>query len=154
MDETKTRQEAPQAPRKGGPGSRSVTVPAEAFRAKMGAAGFAESTFGGEVTFHRAHARCCHCSVTIYSSLPARGGDSRGCGEDAIRVTAVFSRQTPGRERPYVKVIAKTARVFRTGSADKVLERTLERAREAYAEVNAFLKEGGCFECRKKGEGR
>lgn len=143
-------EKAPAAPRKGGPGSRSVVVGAEVFRARMDAAGFTEGAFGGEVTFTRAHARCPHCSVTVYSSLPARGGDTRGLGEDAIRVVALFSRTTPGRDRPFVKVLAKPARVFRTGSAEAVLDRTVERAREGYAALNAFLRDGGCFECAKR----
>lgn len=151
---TRTAAKAPatapaKVPAKGGPGSRSVTVGADEFRARMDAAGFTEGAFGGEVTFARVHHRCRHCTVTIYSSLPARGGDTRGLGEDAIRVTAVFSRQTPGRDRPFVKVLAKPARVFRTGSSAGVLDRALERAREAYGELNAFVRDGGCFECAR-----
>jgi hypothetical protein len=137
--------------KKSGPGSRSVIVPAEAIHARLRAAGFVEGRHGGEVIYARQHARCTHLSVIVYTTLPARGGDTRGLGEDAIRIVAMFERLTPGRDRPYTKLVAKTARVFRTGSTEAVMERTIERAREAYAECNEFFKRGECFECCKKG---
>lgn len=141
------------AGKRSGPGSRSVTVPAEAMHARLRAAGFVEGRFSGEVTYTRTHQRCPHLSVTVYTSMPARGGDTRALGEDAIRVVAIFQRALPGRDRPYTKLVTKTARVFRTGSVEKVLERTIERAREAYGECNEFLKRGECYECAKRAQG-
>lgn len=136
--------------KKTGPGSRSVTVPAEVMHDKLRAAGFTEGRFSGEVTYTRVHHRCPHLSVTVYTSMPARGGDTRALGEDAIRVVAIFQRALPGRDKPFTKVVAKTARVFRTGTPAGVVERTIERAREAYAECNEFLKRGECYECAQK----
>jgi len=139
------------APKKrtGGPGSRYVEVPAEAIFAKLSGMGFEQDVFGGEIVFKLTHKKCKHVTLTVYTSLPARGGDARACGEDAIRVTAVFQRQSPGRDRPFTRVMFKSPRVYRTGSVEGVLQRMHERAREAYAAVNEQLKDQQktCFEC-------
>lgn len=139
------------APRKraSGPGSRYVEVPAEAIFAKLSAMGFEQGVFGGEIVFKLTHKKCKHVTLTVYTSLPARGGDARACGEDAIRVTAVFQRQTPGRDRPFTRVMYKGKRVHRTGTVEGVIQRMYDRAREAYAAVNAELKDPAktCFEC-------
>jgi hypothetical protein len=75
--------------------------------------------------------------VKIFTSLPKQVGDARGCGEDAIRVLLVF-------ENPVSKAsgcLYKASRVYRTGSEQAVIERTLERARECYAEANRRFRE-------------
>jgi hypothetical protein len=71
--------------------------------------------------------------IKIYTSLPLSGGDSRGKGEDAIRVLLTFKNSKSGA----AGCLYKAARVYRTGSEDAVIERTLERARDAYREANA-----------------
>lgn len=143
----------------GGPGSRSITLPAEAVHAYFRAKGFTEGVFGGEIVYTIKHRLCEHTTVSVYTTLPARsGGDSRPVGEDAIRVTAVYSRQTPGRDRPFVKVIHKAPRVYRTGAAGvsaaeatlACLDRARDRAREAYAAATTFLKTEKCFACEAK----
>jgi len=141
--------------KKTGPGSRYVEVPAATVRAVMKKAGFVEDVFGGEVVFKRTHAICKHTDVKVYTSLPARGGNVRAVGEDAIRIVAVYEKQSPGRDRPFTRVLYKN-RAFRTAPSDMtpeeraqhVMERVLERAREAYGEINKVCKsEQRCFEC-------
>ena len=135
-----------------GPGSRFVEVPAEAIRARLHAAGFTETSFCGEVVFVREHARCKHSQVKVYTSLGVNAEEARACGKDAIRVVAVFERMTPGRDRPFVKAFAKCKRVYRTGTVEGVLERLVERAREAYGAINEAMKNPAtaCFECSRE----
>lgn len=155
--ETRAKERKPKqepAGKKSGPGSRSVVLPAEEVHAFFREKGFTEDSFGGEIIYTRGHDRCKHLTVTIYTSLPMRGGDTRAVGEDAIRVTAVFKKETPGRERPYVKVVFKSPRVYRTGTVEGCLERAIERAREAYDVCNRFLKTDKCFACEAKRSAR
>lgn len=139
--------EAPAQARKSGPGSRYVEVPAEAISGKLASMGFTEDVFGGEIVFKLVHKKCKHVTICVYTSLPARGGDARGCGEDAIRVTAVYQKEWKG--RPFTRVMFKGKRVHRTGSVEGVLTRMYERSREAYAAVSEQLKDQQktCFEC-------
>jgi len=132
-----------------GPGSRFVEVPAGAIRERLFAAGFTETSFHNEVVFVRAHAFCRHAEVKVYTSLSIDAGEVRAVGTDAIRVVAVYERLSPGRERPFVRVYYKGRRVHRTGSVEGVLERLIERAREAYGAINAAMKDPKtvCFEC-------
>lgn len=138
-----------------GPGSRFISVPAEALEAKLTALGFTKGSFAHEVVYTRQHARCSHTTVKVYTSLPVNGDAARGCGEDAIRVIAFFERATTTANRDgardgargFKKCIYKATRIHRTGSVEKILERVHERAREAYGAANEFLKGGGCFAC-------
>lgn len=63
--------------------------------------------------------------VVVYTSIV--NGSVRAKDSDAIRVT-VEGRKKDGTMRG----IAKSKRVFRTGTIEGILERTLERMREAY----------------------
>lgn len=93
----------------------------------MEEAGFKADVRGQELVFRRTHHLDPSMSVKVYSSLPARGGDVRGCGEDAIRIFLIWERGDAS------GCLYKTSRVFRTGSEQGVLERVLDRIREAYA---------------------
>ncbi len=132
-----------------GPGSRFVEVPARAIRARLEAAGFTETVFFNEVVFIRVHARCRHSEVKVYTSLSVDAGEARAVGTDAIRVVAIYERLTPNRTKPFVKVLYKGKRVHRTGTVEGVLDRLIERAREAYGAINEAMKapEKTCFEC-------
>ena len=80
----------------------------------------------GEEVYERAHDKDARYTLKVYSSIQ-RGAESvRGCGADAIRVVALL---TAGKVYP----IFKSARVYRTGTVEAVLDRMIERAREAYA---------------------
>jgi|SRR5208282_66121 len=119
-----------------------VPVPASAIRDRLAAAGFRLLPADrGEEVYERAHDKDARYTVKVYSSI-ARGGSAvRECGEDAIRVVAVFLDgrfHYPAREMP----IFKATRVHRTGSVEAVLDRMIERAREAYAACNGHRNGG------------
>ena len=116
--------------------ARFVAVPAAAIRERLAAAGFRllPATCGEEV-YERAHDRDGRYTVKVYSSIQRGAGEVRDCGEDAIRVVAIFADSKfhwPAREVP----IFKATRVHRAGSVEAVLDRMIERAREAYAAIN------------------
>lgn len=69
-------------------------------------------------------------SVLVYTSIAMgrRGPEVRTCGQDAIRVCAVYSTQDGG-ERGIAKA---TARVYRTGTVTDIVDRTYGRMREVY----------------------
>jgi hypothetical protein len=115
--------------------NRYVEVPATAIRERLAAAGFRliPATRGEEV-YERAHDKDARYTIKVYSSIQ-RGADGvRARGADAIRVVAILT--TPEKVYP----IFKSARVYRTGSVEAVLERTVERARAAYARCNEHRK--------------
>ena len=91
--------------------------------------------------------------MKVYTSLSRDSAQARGCGEDAIRVCVVryYAWHTteehmdlagiggaPGGLRAHG--VADFPRVYRTGSVEAVLDRMIDRAREAYAFVNESLK--------------
>ncbi len=115
--------------------SKYVEVPREAFEAAMTEAGFKEEGVRGELMFVRRHARNPELMVKIYSSIARNAGEARDCGEDCIRVVAVYEPPAPMRGRGLYK-----QRVLRVTSVEGVLERTIARAREAYGKLNEAIK--------------
>ena len=119
-----------------------VHVPADAIRSRLAAAGFRlVPEARGEEVYERAHNRDARYTVKVYSSIQRGAGEARGCGEDAIRVVALFADSRfswPARVTP----IFKATRVHRTGSVEAVLDRMVERAREAYAACNGHRNGG------------
>lgn len=114
-----------------------VPVPAAAIRQRLAAAGFRllDAACGEEV-YERAHDKDARYTVKVYSSIQRGAAEVRECGEDAIRVVAIFLDgrfHWPAKEVP----IFKATRVHRTGSIEAVLDRMIERAREAYAACNS-----------------
>jgi hypothetical protein len=107
--------------------SHFVEVPASAIRQRLEGAGFRllPDTHGEEV-YAREHEKDARYTIKIYSSI--REGGIRKCGADAIRVVALLI--IPGGK---TYPIFKSTRVYRTGTVDGVLDRMMERAREAYA---------------------
>lgn len=115
-------------------GDRYVEVSRKALLDALFACGFREhlGQGGGELVYSRQHSLDSTMWIKVFTSLPRNAGDARACGKDAIRVLLVF-------QNPVTKAsgcLYKTSRVYRTGSEAAVIERTLERAREAYAEAN------------------
>lgn len=142
--------------KKTGAGSRFVSVPAKAIHDALLNAGFIEDSFRDEIFYRLTHKRCSHISIKVYTSLPTSGGAARDLGEDAIRVIAIFEKPGKDQGRPFVNVFFKGTRVFRTApqalSEDKrvehVVERMLERAREAYRAANEYCKsDKRCYQC-------
>jgi hypothetical protein len=115
--------------------SRYVEVPREVFEAAMTEAGFKEEGKRGQLMFVRRHHRNPELMVKIYSSIPRNASEARDCGEDSIVVCAVYEPPFPQRSRPLYR-----QRVFRVTSPEGVMERTLERAREAYGTLNEAIK--------------
>lgn len=113
-----------------------VRVPAAAIRERLVAAKFClvPADHGEEVYFRR-HDGDRRYEVVVYSSIQRGAEEVRDCGTDAIRVVALFTDtrfRWPGRPEP----IFRATRVHRAGSVEAVLDRMVERAREAYAAIN------------------
>lgn len=120
-------------------GDRYVEVSRKTLLDALHAAGFRQHLGqpGGELVYSRNHGYDSSMWIKVYTSLPLAAGDARACGKDAIRVLLCF-------ENPVSKAsgcLYKASRVYRTGSEAKVIERTLERARECYAEGNKRVRE-------------
>ena len=114
-----------------------VPVPASAIRSRLAAAGFRlVPAAHGEEVYERPHNIDGKYVVKVYSSIQRGADEVRECGEDAIRVVALFAdgrHHWPARIVP----IFKATRVHRTGSVEAVLDRMIERAREAYGACNS-----------------
>jgi hypothetical protein len=121
--------------------TRFVAVPAAAIRNRLAAAGFHLTTAsrGSEEVYDRQHERDDRYVVRVYSSLTHGADDVRECGEDAIRVVALYT-DSKFHYPPKVIPIFSASRVYRTGTVEGVLDRMIERAREAYTAINAHRK--------------
>lgn len=107
-----------------------VQVSREALIGSLEEAGFkpyADSYTGSELVYAIKHHLDQTMMVKVYTSLSVGGSVARGCGEDAIRVLLVFENGKAS------GCLYRTQRVFRTGTEQGVIDRVLERAREAYA---------------------
>lgn len=128
--------------------NRFVQVPAAAIRDRLAAAGFSLlPDIRGEEVYQRRHARDERYAVKVYSSIQRGAEDVRESGEDAIRVVAVHYTGTIGDGGKWMfpdaaRGIYKSTRVYRTGTVEGVLDRMIERAREAYAACNSHRSKG------------
>lgn len=117
---------------------RAITIDAKNFEKFLESKGFVANRSGDELVYERAHTNCKHIYIRVYTSIAINSTVSRGVGQDAIRVIAYFNNDAgksfgiAGRQ--------SLSRVYRTGSEEKVFERTLLRMREAYVIVNEWLK--------------
>lgn len=131
--------------------TRFVEVPREALLGALQNAGFTQvppRTSDEELLFERKHNHDAELSVRVFTTIPGAGAKARACGEDAIRV-GLFAA---GKTHPEAKTarwvpIFWATKVLRTGSVEKVIERTIERAREAYAQANLCVRRGRCKQC-------
>lgn len=115
--------------------TRAVTVPAEALERFLRGKGFERNVVRGEVVYDRKHHACPHTIIRVNTTIPAGGAVARGVGKDSIKVYA-FHEFGP---LPQSRGVAKTVRIFRTGTVEGVLERIEERAREVYRITNKFI---------------
>ena len=117
--------------------STFVSVPAAAIRERVAAAGFRllPGSSREEEVYERPHDKDDRYAVRVYTSILRGAEEARDCGADAIRVVALF---VDGKFHypPKTVPIFKAVRVHRTGSVEKVLDRMIERAREAYKAIN------------------
>lgn len=109
-----------------------VELSADVLLAFLAAKGFYEAPHRGksEIVYERAHEHETRFKVIVYTSIRRGAKLARSKGKDAIRVCAIFD------DGPRTYGVAKLPRVHRTGTVEGVLERVLERAREAYAACN------------------
>lgn len=77
--------------------------------------------------------------VQVFTSI-TDGGSVRSKGADAIRVCLVYKnkakQQNPESEEARQYGLGSECRVHRTGDIDDIIERTVERARDAYKRAN------------------
>lgn len=113
-----------------------VQVSREKFIAKLVECGFYpdESQEGHELVVIRQHHLDPTMYVKIFTTLPKEGGNVRSKGSDAIRVFLIFKNKDRS------GCLAKLPKVLRTGTEEAVIERTIERAREAYGIGNSRVK--------------
>lgn len=117
-----------------------VEITAEQIASKFAAAGFTRSVRRSEVTYERAHSNP-KFRIVVYTSLTNGETVTRSKGSDAIRAALVMDHN--GKTRG----VTKTTRVNRTGTPDGVLERTIQRARDLWAEASKMTARGACPHC-------
>jgi hypothetical protein len=121
--------------------STFVAVPAAAIRNRLAAARFrlTPGSSREEEVYERPHDKDDQYVVRVYTSILRGADEARDCGADAIRVVALV-KDGKFHYPPRVVPIFKAIRIHRTGSVEKVLDRMIERAREAYAACNQHRK--------------
>jgi hypothetical protein len=128
--------------------SRYIAVPANLFRARMATAGFSllDGPSWQEEAYERRHHKHNDYAVRIFSSIPRDGTVVRAVGTDAIRICAIRHISWNRHSKPTVFPLGHTMRVYRTGTVEGVLERTIERAREAYGLLGRAIHAGNRLE--------
>jgi hypothetical protein len=119
--------------------NKYIDVPRDLLVARLEQAGFKREDRRGEVVYYRGHDRHPRLRVVVFTSLPEFDVVARGCGEDAIRVQAQLTWTPAGTDVPRFKKLWET-RVYRVNSVEGVLGRTVDAAREAYRQLNEWLK--------------
>lgn len=116
-----------------------VEVPSATLFAFLEERGFTRrQTKSSEVVYQRKHHRDPKYIVLVYTSVHEGRVKAAGKGKDAIRVCAVYEYEPvdSARSTAVVRGVCKLPRVHRTGTVEKILERVLKRAREAYGVCN------------------
>lgn len=103
------------------------------------ACGFGRRVQGKEVIYVRHNHHYHSIVIKVFTSLPADGGEVRGAGKDAIRITAAYESSEPYQGRTSFGIY-KAQRVFRVGTEQDVLDRLYERMRDAYSYSNDWLR--------------
>lgn len=117
-----------------------VKVSREKLEHFLQACGFTRRVHGREVVYVRANHMCPDVLIKVWTTLPADGGDIRGKGQDAIRISAAYESDLPLRGRKDFGIY-KGTRVFRVGTEQNILDRLYERMREAYGFSNEWVRE-------------
>jgi len=124
-------------------GTRYIEVNAGEFESFLKDHGFEPDLSGKEVVYYRQHEYNVNVLVLVYTSISTGKTSARDCGKDAIRVVTIFNDGN----RSFG--IGKFPRVYRTGSQEKIQERTLDRMRKAYSRGSNWIRENKCV-CKKK----
>ena len=135
---------------------------ADKMKEKLGAAGFKLSTdrtrdpgrqYGGgfkgkEEVWVFQHRKDPGLEVQVFTSITS-GGEVRSKGADAIRVCLIVKNKAKlaDPKSPDAKQydLGSECRVYRTGDIDNIVERTVERARDAYKKANEVER---CRDCQ------
>lgn len=117
--------------------TRYIEINSENFETFLKNKGFARGVECSEIVYDRTHDKCNHITIRVLTSIKDKSAIARGVGEDAIRVIAFFNN---GKRNFGIAGRQSISRIYRTGSEEKVFERTLERMRQAYSIANDWLK--------------
>lgn len=121
-------------------GDRYIQVPSATLFAFLESKGFVQSPpgkrSGREVVYERTHHKDPRYKVLVYTSIAVGSATVRKLGADAIRIVALFERETDSSKLGAHSDARKLKRVFRTGTVEGVLQRMYDRMREAYAKCN------------------
>jgi hypothetical protein len=111
-----------------------VPVPAHEIESFLESKGFTRTVQYREVVYVRPHDKNPDVKVKVYTSIRVGAAQARSKGADSIKVCTVFDngRKSFG--------LGKFPRVHRTGSSSAVLERTLERMRDAYKRGTEWIR--------------
>lgn len=118
---------------------RYVEVSREKLERFLVTCGFSPRRSGKELVYVRANTYHPDVFVKVYTTLPAAGGNVRGCGRDAIRVTVAYESDKPFRGKTSLGLF-KATKILRTGSEELVLDRLYNRMQEAYTFSNVWLR--------------
>lgn len=123
--------------------ARYAQIDTAAFEKFLLEKGFLRTVQSNEAVYIRRHHMNPYVVVKVYTSIADRQENARACGEDAIRVVAVFQRGQRGEPGYKSFGIHKCARTYRTTSTESVIERVYARMREAYDAANQWVKKNG-----------
>lgn len=121
---------------------RFVEVSRETLESFLTSKGFRREVQNREVVYVRDHHIDGNVKVKVYTTLSVNGEQVRDCGEDAIRVCTVFE----GNGKSFG--VGKFPKILRTAPQNlseqervaHLLNRLVERMREAYTRANEFVK--------------
>ncbi len=95
--------------------------------------GFKRNVVHSEVVYERRHLDNPDVVIRVYTSIQDGAASARGCGKDAIRVSAFLE----GADKTYG--LFKAARVYRVTSEEEVMKRLEARMRDAYRRCNQWI---------------
>lgn len=119
--------------------AKYVEVPRDRIEHELWSAGFTRLDRHGEVVYARQHHYDPSYRVLVYTSVPEHETVARGRGDDAIRVVGQQVLGTRPDQTERVRPVFK-GRVYRAGTVEGVLQRMMQRAREAYAACNCDIR--------------
>lgn len=124
--------------------TRYVAVPASEIEGFLQSKGFHRTTHCNEIVYVRKHSKDPRVQVKVYTSIREGSTAVRRNGADAIKVAAVYDdgRRSFG--------VGKFPRILRTGSTKAVLDRMLQRMRQAYSRCNEWVAQNPAMMSRIK----
>ena len=118
---------------------RSTPIPAAALRDRLTAAGFRlVPGERGEEVYVRAHDRDPRYAIYVYSSIQRSDKGQSGRDADTVRIVALHMPHSDSGH-----TIFRATRIHRSGAIEAVLDRVIERIREAYAAISSHRREIG-----------